>query len=87
MPRSLQCIVIITTMATLVNRLHGLQDDSDAIVIESFAALEAAKQTLVFTNGGQNDAIKNAFNADLGWGRMYQVVARKVDGQFLLFYK
>jgi hypothetical protein len=76
-----------TTMATLVNKLQALQDGGDAIIIESFAALEAARESLAFTNWGPNDAIRNAFNVEYGWGRLYQIVARKLDGQLLLFYR
>lgn len=74
-------------MATVVSRIQALHDGGDGVAFESFDALHAAKQSLVFSNYGERDVIQKAFDPTRGFGRLYSIVVKKQGQDLVLYYK
>lgn len=72
--------------ATLVNKLRNLQD-GESITVEDFASLDNARRSLQFANWGEHNAVQNAFDPARGFGKLYTMVTKRLQGELVLYYK
>jgi hypothetical protein len=73
-------------MSTLIARLQAVQE-GQGIVIDDADALVAAQPAVQISNWVQESSVRSVFDAAKGWGRLYTMVVRRVDGDLILFYR
>lgn len=73
-------------MATLVARLQSVQE-GQSIEINDVDALVAAQQTVQLSNWVHESSVRSTFDASKGWGTLYTMVVKRIEGSLILFYR